>query len=517
MGEARDDPSQGGTPGVSASQGSEGSAARAAGLLGAAFQASPVGLALLAGPRLLFLEANRAYRALLPEPGRDPLGRTFEEVWAGADPTMRDAARIALETGVASHRPDLAHPAGAGPRRLSFHAERVESGGRVAVLLSTWETTAYAQARHAAEEAAERALGRAAEWEAIDAIADAVFLFGPGGRVLRRNGAASRLLDGREPALAPGAGPGAGLGLLRRDGGPLPPAEDPVSRALSGETVHGVHLRLGLRAGRVAWVVAGAAPIRTPGGGVAGAVLTLADESDVHELEEARDDLVRMISHDLRTPLNAVATQAHLLQRAPGDPVRVEERARAIGRSCSRMAAMIQDLVEATQLEAGQLMLARAPVDVGALLGELLERLRGGLDVDRVRLSLSSGVPAADADPLRLERILVNLLSNALKYSPPQTEVAVGLERGAGGLVLVTITDRGVGIGPEDRLQIFERWFRARGERRPEGLGLGLYITRLLVEAHGGRVEVESELGQGSTFRVYLPAHGALPSPAPAT
>ncbi|HVI95961.1 MAG TPA: ATP-binding protein, partial [Anaeromyxobacter sp.] len=131
--------------------------------------------------------------------------------------------------------------------------------------------------------------------------------------------------------------------------------------------------------------------------------------------------------------------------------------------------------------------------------------LRGGLDADRVRLEIAPDVPHLLADPHRLERIVVNLLSNALKYSPGQAEVVVEVSGVEGG-VAIAVLDRGVGIAPEDLPHVFDRFFRARGARRPEGLGLGLYITRLLVEAHHGRVEVTSQLGQGSTFRVVLPA-----------
>ncbi len=148
---------------------------------------------------------------------------------------------------------------------------------------------------------------------------------------------------------------------------------------------------------------------------------------------------------------------------------------------------------------------AVAPVDLAAAIPELLDRLRGGLAVDRVRLAFAPALPRVLADPARLERVLVNLLSNALKYSPPESEVVLGAAPAPEG-VAIAVTDRGVGIAPEDQAHIFDRFFRARGARRPEGLGLGLYIARLLVEAHGGTVSAESGLGQGSTFRVVLPA-----------
>jgi signal transduction histidine kinase len=294
---------------------------------------------------------------------------------------------------------------------------------------------------------------------------------------------------------------------------PLALEESPPARALRGEIVRGAHLRVE-GPGGTAWLLASAAPIRAPDGTVWGAVLTLSDVSDLHHLETARDDLVRMVSHDLRTPLNAILAQAHLLKIEAAEPARVRERARSIGRNCDRMRAMIQDLLEATLLEAGQLRMTPAELDLGALARDVVERHRGGIPVERVRVE-AAGRVAAYGDAERLERILVNLLSNALKYSSPEGEVTVRVERLEGAAVL-TVADRGVGIAPEDLPHVFERFFRARAARQPEGLGLGLYITRLLVYAHGGRVEVQSQLGCGSTFRVVLPDGRPLPTPPPA-
>jgi signal transduction histidine kinase len=346
----------------------------------------------------------------------------------------------------------------------------------------------------------------------IDAIADGVIIFGPGGEVRSMNEAAFHLLAGEA-----GAGEPAGPRFVDADDAPLPLAQTPVGRALAGETVRSVHLRTkDPETGRWGWLSASAAPIRGPGGGIDGAVLTFSDETDVYRLQEERDDLLRAITHDLRTPLNAIYMQAHLVERGAGGAERAPERGHAIVRSCERMSEMLQDLSDSARLEAGRLQLTPQPLAVPAVVAELLERLRGGLDVDRVRLGSEGAVPRAMADPRQLERILVNLLSNALKYSPAETEVIVRVAR-AGERVEISVADRGVGITPEDQVHLFERWFRAKGTRRPEGLGLGLYITRLLVEAQGGRIRVESAPGEGSVFRVAFPVAREESGPAAPT
>jgi signal transduction histidine kinase len=128
----------------------------------------------------------------------------------------------------------------------------------------------------------------------------------------------------------------------------------------------------------------------------------------------------------------------------------------------------------------------------------------GVIDTGRINVEIPEGLPKVSADPDRLERILVNLASNAIKYSSPESDVLIRAESNDAE-VIVSIADRGIGVHPEDISHLFERFYRAKGARKAEGLGLGLFITRLLVEAHGGRLWVESELGKGSVFYFTLP------------
>jgi len=482
------------------------SPAEATEMLDAVFESTAAGLAVLSGPDLRFERVNPAFRALTPRPEQDPTGLRFEEVWPGDDPAVLPALGRALESGEPWHSEEHTVSKAGAPRRFSLHVKRVEWRGRANLLVALWETTALWEAKRVAEEAAQNALRRASELDAmVDALPEGFVLHGPRGEILRMNATAERLLaPGPEERSLPAAARWGRRSVWNVQGRAIAFAESPVARALAGETVRSAHLKLETPSG-TAWVLANAAPILAPGGSVWGAVCTLADESEVHALEEARDDLVRMISHDLRTPLNAVVAQAHVLRRNPLDPAKVEERARAIARSCDRMNAMIQDLLEATLLEAGQLRLSPRGVALVPFVRDVIERQRGALAIERVEVVERGPPPLVSADPDRIERVLVNLLSNALKYSPVEAAVTVEIGAAEGGGA-VTVIDRGVGIAPEDLPHLFERFFRARGTRRPEGLGLGLYIARLLVQAHGGRVDVESRLGGGSAFRLVLPA-----------
>jgi signal transduction histidine kinase len=203
--------------------------------------------------------------------------------------------------------------------------------------------------------------------------------------------------------------------------------------------------------------------------------------------------------------------QAQVLERKleRAGLVREQQSARSIYSSARRMNAMIQDLVDAARMESGQLALDLQPVDLPSFLLDLQTRLAPALDVGRVRVEPAPGLPPVCADPERLERILTNLLSNALKYSEAGREVTVTLTR-RDDLVITTVTDRGKGISPDELPHLFQRYFRTGAARQQrEGLGLGLYVSRMLVDAHGGQIWVESELGKGSSFSFSLPVAGA--------
>jgi signal transduction histidine kinase len=152
------------------------------------------------------------------------------------------------------------------------------------------------------------------------------------------------------------------------------------------------------------------------------------------------------------------------------------------------------------------------PLDLRQFILDLKERMATVSGAERIATRIDEGLPRVSADPERLERVLSNLLSNALKYSTPGTPVVVSARPGDGEVV-TSVADEGPGIDPADLPHLFDRYFRAGKVRAPhEGLGLGLYITKGLVEAHGGRIWVESEVGQGSTFSFTLPLADQQPA-----
>ena len=339
----------------------------------------------------------------------------------------------------------------------------------------------------------------------LDSIADALLIFNDQGRLTRMNRVAERLLGYNEATRA--------LPPLHRpidwcyetsDGQVLTAERDPVTRALQGETTH--ELLMVLRwPNREARVALSAAPIRNPGGAVLGAVLTLTDTLLLHELQEQQRVFIHTISHDLRNPLAVIQGYARLLQDdLPDQDDIIQQSISAIIRSARRMDVMIEDMVDAARLDGGQLQLHLSLVNLDNYLDNYLQRMAPSLDVHRVHLEITDPLPPVSADYDRMERIITNLLSNALKYSNADSPVVVRVTPSEHEVV-ISVIDAGCGIAPEDLSRVFQRFFRAEHRGNVEGLGLGLYITRMLVEAHGGKVWLESTPGEGSTFSFTLP------------
>ncbi|MGI5835672.1 MAG: ATP-binding protein [Chloroflexota bacterium] len=348
-----------------------------------------------------------------------------------------------------------------------------------------------------------------AESDAIIAsIADAIIAYDPDGGILHMNATAERMLGySPEQRVLPLDQRLALLHPETPEGVTIPWEDTPIARTLRGETVSSMVMVLHPPTGMTHWVYISSAPIRASDGTLLGAVTSLSDITPLHELEEQREDLMRAVSHDLRSPLTSILGQAQLLRKkldATGRDDRERRSVDAIITGAMRMNTMIQDLVDSARMESGQLRLQKQPIELNTFLVDMLERNSTAMAVQRVRLGIPYDLPPVNADPSRLERIFTNLVSNALKYSPAETEVLINAER-VNEVVRVSVSDQGPGIPTEDIPNLFQRFYRARGTRKTEGLGLGLYITRMLVEAHGGKIWVESEPGKGSTFYFTLP------------
>ncbi|AKJ05997.1 Sensory box histidine kinase [Archangium gephyra] len=223
----------------------------------------------------------------------------------------------------------------------------------------------------------------------------------------------------------------------------------------------------------------------------------------------ARDDVLGIVAHDLRSPLNSIVLSTQSLQRRlrarSGEGGEAEVLA-VIVSAAGRMSRLIEDLLDVARMEAGPLSISPSPQPTEPLLHAALEAVRLQAQAGQVHLGLEvpGALPPVLADRDRLLQVFSNLLGNALKFTPPGGQVSVGARVGEGQLCFF-VRDTGPGIPPETLPHVFERfWQGDRKDRR--GAGLGLSIARGLVEAHGGRIWVESELGRGSTFFFTVPS-----------
>jgi signal transduction histidine kinase len=235
------------------------------------------------------------------------------------------------------------------------------------------------------------------------------------------------------------------------------------------------------------------------------------------QLVERRSEFVATMVHDLKSPLTAILGVSKLLRHRSGviDDVKRDELMRRVEASSEQLLGMVENVLEGASADAIH-EIRREPVDVSVLVAELATTVRSmghareGAE-RHVILDVPETAVVLHTDQAALRSMLVNLLENAVKYSPPRTPITVRVEPGAGE-VRLSVTDEGEGIPPGELEGIFER-FRQRAGVAQGGVGLGLYIVRSLAEAQGGRVSVRSQLGRGSTFTMTLPRRTVTPGP----
>ncbi|MGK4006245.1 AAA family ATPase [Sorangium sp. So ce1036] len=233
--------------------------------------------------------------------------------------------------------------------------------------------------------------------------------------------------------------------------------------------------------------------------------------AEAQEAIRRRDEFLTVASHELKTPLTSLQMQAQLVerllrrhQRAQLPPERLEATLRVLDRQLTRLGRLVDELLDVMKLNAGRLAIVRAPVDLAGLAREVVERMSHQLVDAGCQTQLDLDEPVIGRwDPSRLEQVLINLLSNAVKYGAGKlVQVSV---RAQADRALLVVRDQGIGIAEADQGRIFERFERAVSVRNFGGLGLGLYIARWIVIAHGGSIRVESAPGAGASFFVELP------------
>ncbi len=318
--------------------------------------------------------------------------------------------------------------------------------------------------------------------EALDAVGDAIVVVDAQGEVVLRNRTAERFQDARHAdALAGGA--------LR----------ELLDRARSGEECSR-ELQLFGPPPEVFWMTA--RPLTAEGRRI-GAVGMVRDVTEARRIETVRRDFVANVSHELKTPVGALALLAETLA-AVEDPAVARGLAERIAAEATRVGAIVDDLLDLGQIESH--VATREPVAVGELVDAAVERIAAAASAAGHELEVSTCAGTLVCDRRQMVSAIANLLDNAIKYSEPGAPVAL-TARAADGWLTIEVRDRGVGIPSRDLDRIFERFYRVdrARSRSTGGTGLGLAIVRNVAHAHDGDVTVESREGEGSTFRLRVP------------
>lgn len=245
-------------------------------------------------------------------------------------------------------------------------------------------------------------------------------------------------------------------------------------------------------------------------------LLEIENRSEAMRVEDVRRDFVVNVSHELKTPVGAISVLAETLEDAADDPAVVRRFAARIRQECARLQVLVTDVLELSRVQVVDGTPHHDEVEMGAVVAQAVQEVRPRAEEHRIELAVASpagAVVVGDED--LLVTAVRNLLVNAIAYSPEGTRVSVSVGRKA-GLVLVQVTDRGIGIPVQEQARVFERFYRVdpARSRRTGGTGLGLAIVKHVVDNHGGDVQIWSRPGQGSTFTVRLPDARAVPLPA---
>ncbi|WP_298404767.1 ATP-binding protein [uncultured Chloroflexus sp.] len=347
----------------------------------------------------------------------------------------------------------------------------------------------------------------------VESLAEGVLLCDRYGRLTLANQAAHELLEQANLSFEMPLATIPNLYDLRDlDGSPLTPDDLPLTRALRGETFYDYRLMRQYSDGRERYFSFTGAPAVNENGEVEGAVITFRDITANQKVQRAKDEFLAVAAHELRSPLAAVRSYADLLlrreQQREGDPRDIHGLT-ILTQQVAHMLRLVDNLLDVSRLDSGQLDLQYQQVNVVMLAQQVIDQQRPSAGNRELLLETETPELIVSCDAVRIRQVLTNLLNNAIKYSPPDSVISVRLRHALlptnnTPAVLISVSDQGPGIPVSEHERVFQRYYRTPG-RRGEGLGLGLYLSREIVQLHGGQIWIESREGQGSTFMVLLP------------
>jgi PAS domain S-box-containing protein len=281
------------------------------------------------------------------------------------------------------------------------------------------------------------------------------------------------------------------------------------------------------KTGQIKWVMQTVSPIRYEGReAILGSLMDITERKylerkviEYEELSKMKSDLLATVSHELRTPLATIKGYSTMILDyfAKLTSEETREYLKSIDNSTDRLSKLVDNLLETSRLEAGLLNLEKTPVAITQLIEKVAVEASIRDNQRHTFATRGKRLPRANIDAKRIRQVLDNLIDNATKYSPPDTEIIIAAEQ-SGDELLLSVADHGPGIPAGELRNIFDRMYRIeqRVYSGADGMGLGLYICQRLVEAHGGKIWAESILGQGTTIKFTLPAGSNIKSKMPA-
>ncbi|MBV9231383.1 MAG: PAS domain-containing protein, partial [Chloroflexi bacterium] len=348
----------------------------------------------------------------------------------------------------------------------------------------------------------------------LQGVADGIVVYAPDSRIMYANEAAARMTGSasiRDMLAVSQPGIVNRYEIIDERGQPFPPFQLTHKRVFAGEPE--AQAIIGYReAGSTQperWSFLTSRPVWGEGGEVAMVVTIIHDITERMRIERRKDEFISMASHELKTPVTSLKGFTNVLQRRlakQGDVQALHYLAR-MDAQLNKLTTLINELLDISRMQSGKLPLRMEPVDLDALINETVENVQATTSTHHLYIEGKTGAQVV-GDKERLEQVFINLLTNAIKYSPKAEKVVVHLFRdGDPDQAIVSVQDFGIGIDKLHHEKIFERFYQVSDpeEKTYPGLGIGLYISSEIVARHQGRIWVESHKGQGSTFFVALP------------
>lgn len=367
------------------------------------------------------------------------------------------------------------------------------------------------RAKQKAEQAAIESEQHASELDAVfTAMGDSLVVYDSSGKTVSANPTALRLL-GFNPVGMERHDLGKRVSLRHRRGELIGPEDLPSTQALRGQTVTSKYIVIRNALGRDVMTVCTATPIRRRGK-VVGAVVILHDVSESWLVEKEKDDFVAMAGHELRTPISTVKAFAQILEKHfqhTNDQL-AKMYVQKMGGQLERLTHLVNELLDATKIGAEKLELHKEKFNLEELLRESADDFQK-ISAKHTIIVKGKLQTKINADKNRIGQVLINLFSNAVKYSPKSDKIIAKVKESC-ECVVVEVQDYGIGIPEADQKKIFDRFFRVdnkKGKRFP-GLGLGLNISAEIIKRHGGKIWVKSTYGKGSVFSFSLPFKSKL-------